>query len=370
MTGDRCSTNAPHLLVLVLSLFVFACGRPGELPESMRVGIRAGNGRFQKRLLYDVKQIGQVTDIQRGSIRSDRVEVGIAGGRGACFYDSSGNLAASVDFPEARGSSNRIVRHTGATPLLFLHQESPVAGSDGVLDEHGHLLWQTAYPCVNSTFAYTGAGGAPEFIFARRDASLEARDSKGTVEWRLTDVGWAFSIAVAGAPGSRNSRILVSADQAIAAVSMSGALLYKRRPPVDGYVGDFLPLDWPPICTDGCILCSARDHMFLISGDLQRVVMSLGPGFVSDGRVATVKLEDGTRPFLALSTVMLFKSGRTIAQHSAIYFFSPEGKLVYHEVVREQIRALCAVPATKGKGESLLAGGEGRVWEYYSSRGE
>jgi len=47
-----------------------------------------------------------------------------------------------------------------------------------------------------------------------------------------------------------------------------------------------------------------------------------------------------------------------------LYIFERGGRLLYHEVFPERIGALGVMPASRGGTETLLVGGEDKIWQY------
>src|SRR5258705_10332348 len=110
------------LLVLLTS----SCINSGadQLPDWMQLGVRAGSGRLDKKLFLSLDNIGSVTDIQRGELRSSGIiELGVAGNYGATVFDEHGKQDASVNFavrePDEFRVSADIVSQSHSNGLLF-----------------------------------------------------------------------------------------------------------------------------------------------------------------------------------------------------------------------------------------------------------
>jgi len=330
---------------------------------------------LEKKLFMNLSNIGSVTDIQRGELRSPgKIELGIAGKYGARFFDDYSKLDASVDFsvPESGGTSvaSEIVRQSHSVgPLFFRH----AFAYDSLLDSMGKETWRTTYRPNASTFGYVGPNGSPEFFFARDDGSMETRNVAGTVVWE-TRVGWADRCYLLDS-NDAEWRLLVESGGTLVTLSLSGDILSKKKPEseVEKAFSDFSVLHWPPVCQADCLLVSGNDKFFLLTSDAQRVVTSLAPAiFAMNARGLAVRLYENEPPLLAVAGLLPYQVQwvGVKAVHGELYVFDAHGKLVYYEVLPEPVKALGVLPATDSKTETLLVGGENKVWQYTAAQGK
>lgn len=349
--------------------------RERGLPAWMLPGVRTGAGRLQKHLFLSVDGVGAVTDIQRGEIRTPRlVELGIAGEYGARFFDIRGKLDASVSFavprPDDFRVSSAILRQSGGRPMVFFRQPGAAATYASVVDGNGKDIWRTPYVPVASSVGDLSAGGPPEFIFAAPDRVLEARDFSGGVLWRLAHIGWAFTIAVIRPSDDVPPEILAADNDTgtLLGVDADGHLVFRRKPAMEGFFSEFSTVRWESVRSATCLLVSTNGKLLLLSPRGQRVLAELGPArYVDQVRANTVRLNEGAPPLLAVAGLLEYKGEMGAgfeAVHAELYVFDSKKNLIYDEVLPERVEALGVLPSADGKRESLLVGGENKVWEY------
>ncbi len=359
--------------MLLLSLTICCTRLAAEsLPEWMQPGVRKGVGSLEKRLFLNVGNIGTVTDIQRGNLRSPGViELGVAGNYGARFFDQAGKTQATVDFvvrtPMGARVSAKIVKQSRANGLLFLRQSGPARIYDSVVDSSGKEVWQTPFPPLTSTFGDLKGEGAPEFVFAGEDSAIEARDVSGAVIWRNGKVGWAYKVDFVEPEEGRQSELLVDVSGTLVGLGTTGEILFKRKPAIDLFFSDFSTLRWPTVCQGQCLLISGNDKIFLLTLDAEKVVTQLDARYLYGARGVAVRFHEKQAPLLAVAGLLEYQGKRAVgfeAVHSALYVFDAHRNLVYNEVLPERVEALGVLPAANGKSETLLVGGENKVWQY------
>jgi len=125
---------------------------------------------------------------------------------------------------------------------------------------------------------------------------------------------------------------------------------------------------WPGICDAPCLLESGAKSVRLLKSDSLATVAELPtPHWVDEAHAVTIRPEQGSPPFLAVVGLLLYKGNLFVglqAIHSEIYLFDANRRLVYDEVLPEEVHALASLPSRDGKSETLLVGGENRVWQY------
>jgi hypothetical protein len=346
-----------------------------KLPDWMLPGVRVGSDRLEKKLFLSLRNVGPVTDIQRGELRSPgKVELGVAGNYGAGFFDDSAKPVASVNFPvqepESAKLSSEIVSQSHSSGLLFF-RHAFTYGS--LVDSIGKEIWRTTYSPNASTFGYVGPNGTPEFFFGN-GGSIEARNVSGAVIWQTSGVGWSDRCDLLDSSDVER-RLIVESGGTLVTLSLSGDILSKKKPAgeVEEVFSDFSVLNWPPVCQADCLLVSGNDRFFLLSSDGQSVVTSLAPAIgTMDARGLAVRLFENGPPVLAVVGLVAYKGGKWVgltAVHGVLYIFDAHGELVYYEVLSEPVEALGMLPSADGKTDTLLIGGENKVWQYSAPQG-
>ncbi len=363
------------VVTAVLSLIdaTTSCAQPttGSLPKRMQPGVRLGAGLFAKKLFASVDGIGVVTYIQRGKLRSPTIiEVGIAGAYGARFFDDRGTQHASVEFaaprPEGAWVYARIVKQTSANEVSFFRQSRYAATYDSLTDSHGTEVWRTPFSTVASTFGDLTGSGVAEFIFASQDDAIEARNLAGSVLWRREKVGWATNMDLLQSQGREASEILISIQGKLVALNPNGESLFSQKPNLEQYFSRFSTMQWSPVCTQ-CLLISSNEHFVLLSSDGSRVLRRLSGGYLQDPTAIAVSFHGEAAPMLAIGGTVTYQGNRSAGYQAVggeVYIFDSHGTLVYEEVLPERVDALGVIPSSDGKAETLLVGGENKVWQY------
>jgi hypothetical protein len=275
-----------------------------------------------------------------------------------------------VDFanrrPEGAWVSAKIVKQTRANGVLFFRQSGNAAVYDSLTDFHGIEMWRTPYSTLGSAFGDLTGNGVPSFVFAGQDRAVEERNLAGVVVWRHEGVGWATRLAVIQPEDGGPAEILMVVKGNLVGLNQFGELLLDRTPAVDGYFSDFSTVRWPPLCIR-CLIVSKTDHVVLLTPDGGNVVKQLDAGYMQDASAIAVRLYENGPPLLAVGGFLGFKGGHWAGYQAVggtLFMFDVNGNLVYQEVFPERLAALGAVPSADGKTETLLVGGENKVWAY------
>jgi hypothetical protein len=358
----------PICLTIVLCSILNVAGTKGHapnLPEYMRPGVRTPAVPLDKKLFLDLHDLGTITDIQFGMLQPSAIELGAAGNFGAKFFDIDRHLLKAVLFDNKRASTI-IVRGTSSAGMMFFRQEDSLGGSDGLVDTDGRPLWKVPYPCEGSTFDYCGLNGAPNFFFAVQHGALEARDASGHLIWRRQGFPSISDFHVVKVGKERASRLLVSQGGKLVTIGLKGEILSEGKPNIDSYFSNFSIVRWSTVC-DQCLLISENDKCRLLNVDGNKVVKDLGPAnYLSDAHGVPVRLRENEPPLLAVAGLMEYKVPSRIRVYAGLYLFNAKGSPLYYEVLPERVEALAVSLSADRKRETLLVGGEGRVWEYAS----
>ncbi len=347
-----------------------AVAESGTLPDWMQPGVRLNSAGLERKLSFSFDDLGVVTDIQRGALRSPgTIELGIAGNYGARFLDERGNLNAVVRFevaqPDTFRVSAKILGQASTNQLLFFRQAGPSATYDSLCDSHGEELWRTPYHPYTSAVADFGDQVGPEFFFGGRHGLIEARNLSGKVGWQTLLQSSASSIAPIRAIGSRPPEIIVDLSGTVVVLGPRGEILFQRKPAIP--VLDLYPMTWPGICDAECLLTSTNQRFLLLKADGETVIGELPGKYVYQVHGKSIRVSNNEPPLLAIVGLLLYKGNKWAgleAVYSELYIYDFNKHLVYDEVFPERAEALGALPRSDGKGEDLLVGGDNKVWQY------
>ena len=383
VVGNRSSHGLQKVVVTLIvtalaCLTALAIGRAGarseRLPDWMHPGVRLGSSNIQKSLFHKFDGIGLVSDIEYGELRSPgEIELGVAGNYGARFFKGAGipsfEIAFKIPEPEGFSVSAKIVNQTPSNAVLFFRQAGAAATYDSIVDAKGEEVWKEPDHSIGSTFGYVGKNGGPQFFFGKKNHAVEARDVSGSVLWETAGVGWATGMGVISHSDDGGSEILVADGERLAALNLQGELLFVRRVPTGSLFADFAPIRWSPVCKE-CLLASSRSGFPLLATDASKILADLGPaGYVAHVQALPVKLFADEPPFLAVAGLLQYQGGLMAgftAVHAEPYIFDSNKHLVYDEVLSEAVGALGVLPTPDGQKETLLVGGENKVWQYSS----
>jgi len=366
-------------LLLWASYTLIAAPRVGVLPEWMQPGVRSGTDYFDKKVFLTLDNIGTVTDIERVDLRSSGLsELGIAGNYGARLFESSGKEDAVIRFavrtPGGFRVSADIVEEMLSGRLLFFRQAGAAATYDSLVDGSGNEMWRTPYIATGSAFGDLTGNKVPEFIFARPDYTIEARDLSGATLWQTPPAHTVFKIALVKRDRGLGSDILVDESGSVVLLGPHGDLHFRLRVPTVGYFSDFTPMDWPGVCEPQCLLVASQAKFLLLTTDGATVLAGLAApdaDYLDAPRTVAVRLFRDAPPLLAVAWRLLYKGEHRAGLetiHGTLYLFDSQKHLVYHEVLPEPVEALGTLSTPDGETETLLVGGDNKVWQYSASQ--
>ena len=192
-------------------------------------------------------------------------------------------------------------------------------------------------------------------------SGLDQLNSKGQKVWRMGDKVWN----VVSLDFSKNSVPLVVTvldDEHMEFRNFEGKLVKRIKPDVT--LEDLEPCDWP---SAGNLLTSSRDSIYVLDQNGKTVfrhklgqIIGITDNEIYRIRGTSVKLFEKQPVYFAVLADFSYRSNR-----SALCVFSPEGKLVYKEIV-PSTTGIAAIPAfASSKAEVLLVGGgPGKVYKY------
>ncbi|NCP04336.1 MAG: hypothetical protein COZ32_00840 [Nitrospirae bacterium CG_4_10_14_3_um_filter_53_41] len=236
-------------------------------------------------------------------------------------------------------------------------------GDVGILDQYGKPIWRYHPPKTQIYDMAAGdlnKDGELEFYVATW-SGLDQLNSKGQKVWRMGDKVWN----VVSLDFSKNSVPLVVTvldDEHMEFRNFEGKLVKRIKPDVT--LEDLEPCDWP---SAGNLLTSSRDSIYVLDQNGKTVfrhklgqIIGITDNEIYRIRGTSVKLFEKQPVYFAVLADFSYRSNR-----SALCVFSPEGKLVYKEIV-PSTTGIAAIPAfASSKAEVLLVGGgPGKVYKY------
>mgnify|MGYP002619973892 CR=1 FL=1 len=342
--------------LLFVGFVFFAFFVPQDFPEDPEPGIVLSEIPLEKTAAVDDPRIGLVSEIRWFPAATESEQVGIVSGEG--ILRASAHLEPG---PFQRLSRRRkIVRFAGADAAGFTHLIG-VTGWQGasIYDADGVDLWNPpARIGVNSVAAadFLGNGSLQFAVGYNGGGGIRLHDQEGTELWSESD-GNVWHVEPIQRPGEDTWLILHSnAGGFMRFRGADGKIITENRP--SAYFSSFSLSPWPDSNGDPHIVYLADDTVWVYDASGNRIALLDAPiaNRLGDAYATPVRLQPDADSHFAV-VVSLFT-------RSVLFLYDTNNRLVYHEVLEDYTTAIAAIPEPGTDTESLLVGGEGKVWRY------
>jgi len=320
-----------------------------------------GSGVLTQTVFLTDSQLGAVTDLVWGKLDgASSPKLCVSGTGAAVFTDRQGKSLASVTFPGTNQALS-VVDVEGDGVCEFINRGS--WGMQAALYDHrGKQLWTYGGSSGVDDMAAgdVDGDGREEFVVGfNGGGGVHLLDSQGKLRWKKND-GNVWHVEITDTNGDGRPEILHSCAAGEMVIrDASGAELLRQRPPT-GYFSHFSLSAWPDRGATPLRVISGSAGSVQVLDFQAKVLANLtAPDAPQLGaaRATPVKLHAGQPAFFAvLVDVQTWN-------RALLYLYDAQGQLVYEESLPERAQALAALPESNGA-ESLLVGGEGRVWKY------
>lgn len=332
---------------------------PREFPSALKEPhVESGDSTFQKQLFFEGVRLGTVSDIQLNwSDEDGRSWLVLVGNRSALFLDSDRKVHRTVTFPRTLASM-QVVRLEAAGRYGFVRRGYGW-GEVALFDSNGSKLW--AYnPArgVNEVAVgdVDGDGKSEMALGHNADGGIVLMDLTGKIIWKKPD-GNVWHVEIVDIDGDGRGKILhsnVAGDLVIR--DATGTVLNRLRPA--HYTNAFAPTQWGADPRVNHVVVLDENALHVLS-PAERRSTRLEVPFLDRYASVTgtpVTFSPGARPHYASLTEY------STWDRSLLYIHDADGKVVYHEVLGEECRALARWP--RETAEALLVGCNNRVWVY------
>ena len=328
-------------------------------PELSEAKVIVGADKITKKIVFQDERFGIISDLVQKELDSKSgIEIGVAGSNGAAFLEEGFKVndvilfsakADHVDFIDIefdgiyeyinRGSwcsDASLIDHKGNT--IWTYGGSPGVDdmSAGDMDHDG---------IVDFVVGFNGGGG------------VHRVGIDGEKLWRKRD-GNVWHVEVVDTNGDNILEVVHSnaAGQMIVR-NHDGEILTKKD--LNPYFSYFSICRWPSKDGQEYALLSENDTIWLFDFAGNSVKQYKAPycGDLGDARGTTVLNAGGTNDFVV---VVNFHNW----QRSILYWFDSKGALIYQEILAEQSAAIASFEINRSGYESMLLGGNGKVWKY------
>jgi len=205
------------------------------------------------------------------------------------------------------------------------------------------------------------------------DGGVVLLDGNGSEIWRQPE-GNVWHVELADTDGTGKLKIVHSnVGGGIVVRDAKGHILSQKELPL--YLGDFSLCNWPGhgsrqygLAAGNYLRDESGERSF--QGEKGRIwVFDFAGNIVADFKApfsndaydvrgALVKGATGRPEYLAAVTTF------SEWPRSVFYLFKLTGEVVYQEVLGEKCRAIAAIPINESAADSILIGGENKIWRY------
>jgi hypothetical protein len=316
-----------------------------------------------KKIFVGDLQLGMVTGIVLGELDGRRgQEIGIAGRNGALFLSTTGKVKSSVRF-DSPTSHVEIIDVEGDGICEFINRGGYRGNTRdaSLLDHNGKTLWSYGgSPGIDNMCGGDIDGdGTAEFVAGfNGGGGVHLIDKNGEKRWRQPD-GNVWHVELADTNGNGNIEIVHSnAGGGINVRDKNGNIISRARG--DSYFTDFSICKWPSKNDREYVLHCEKNTIGLYDFNGEVISRFVAPDCSEYGhaRGVLVKTEKGKPEYLAV--LAEFRHWK----RAMLYIYDSTGKLVYQDILPDACASIAAIPLKGAETDTVLVGGDGRVWEY------
>jgi hypothetical protein len=312
--------------------------------------------------------VGLITDLRYGPFNGDaEPELAVVGTAGAVFVGSDHQVRKAVRFPVRISTPVILVLGKRDAAPSFL-AEGFATYKVRLLDENGTLRWKYGYWCgIGGSAAgdLNGDGKIEVAVGLNAWGGIRLLDMEGKELWRKRDKGNIWHVEIVNAQGGEGGKIIHSNAGGLLSVrDGTGKELVTFGTPF--HVASFGLARWGSESQARRIIVPGKDviEVFDLSG--YRTMELEAPGSRANEADRTT------------ATPVCFSADRCyeatlvedwVRKRSVLYLNDQAGKLSYQEIFDHRCAAVGTIPTAPGaKGQALLVGCTGEIWEYVDVR--
>jgi len=322
-----------------------------------------GSDLLSKRPFIEDSRLGMVTDIVLGDLDGKRgQEIGITGRKGALFLSIRSKVKSTVTF-RSKTSHVDIIDIEGDGLCEFVNRGGYRGDTcdASLIDHGGNTLWTYGGSSgINNMCAGDIDGdGMLEFVAGfNGSGGVHLVDKNGERRWRQDD-GNVWHVELVDTNGDGLPEIVHSnVGGKINVRDKSGNIISRARG--DSHFTDFSICQWPTKNDREYVLHCEKNKIGLYDFDGETVVRLNAPKCNRYGhaRGVLVKIKRGEPEYLAV--LAEFRHWK----RALLYIYDAAGELVYQEILPEACASITAISLPNSERETMLIGGQGKVWQY------
>lgn len=334
-------------------------------PELLKTPkVVTGSDVFRRAIFYEesTEDLGVVTDLRLDwPYEPGKKALAVVGSRGVRFLDGNKKVQLRVNFDPRPHSSIELVRLKANGEYGYLNREQSWAADVMLFDARGKLLWTyKGSSGVDDSAAgdVDGDGKAEVVIGFNGDGGIHLVNLEGKKLWRQ-DGGNVWHVEMMEANGDGKCTILHSGGDWDAQMTLrdaTGKILMKHRLTWP-HVANFALTRWGNEAKADKIVIPDDEKIHIYRATGTKIATQDAPGLSRFANIHGTPLK-----ISASSTYYASVLDYSIWDRAALIIHDETGRVVYQEVMADT--CVAAAPLPGAKGETLLVGCAGKVWEY------
>ena len=366
-----CSVALGIVIILLIGIGFFAyrhfispiISSRMKMPEELNTPkVLVGSDFLLKELFVQDVRLDSITDIALGEFDpSPGIEIGIVGSKGVSFLDENFNIKSSTMFSVSAGHVE--ITDIDGDNICEYFDRGGGWQDVSLIDHKGNAIWTYGeMPGVDNICSGDIDGdGILEFVVGfNGGGGVRLLDKNGKEKWKRSDANvWHVELIDTNGDGSLEI-VHSNAGGKITVRDNQGKIISRAKP--SPYFSHFSICRWPSKRDREYALLSENDTIWIFDFDGKTVTQFNAPkcGTSGDARGVPIKIMRDQPEYFAV--VVGFNNWK----RSILYIYSPPGVLEYQEILPEASAAIAAICLGDAGEDTLLVGGNGKVWAYKS----
>lgn len=351
------------VLFLILCLMSVSCTQLfEEIPEELKTPrIATGSGWLEKKVVFENWTSSTTSEILvRKNPQGIVTEIVVAGISGCSFLEKDFRAKKTVTFDKTT-TRTQVLDVDGDGQMEFVNRGGDGWQDASLLDQNGKTLWTYGgMPGVDDMCGgdLDGDGKAEFVVSFNGDGGVHLLNKNGKKEWQEPG-GNVWQVQITDIEGDGKAETIENNSMDYIVRDRSGKILRQNH--ITAFSTHFSICHWPGKADPKYILTSCDDWFWVLDFDAKPKTKLKSPLPVrGGGGVWGIPVKFNAQEpeyFAVLENYSLFS-------RSQLCVYSAAGDLVYHEILPEKCAGIVAFPTEGSVTETLLIGGDGKVWQY------